>query len=180
MLGTLRLVLESGVNKHGAEELSSFCFHTLTCKQRQPYTLKPSETRAHAFIGLIDGRNHLLVTHDVVHVHARPFRGANEQQTDSGCHFLLCGNTDTAQTHRLFPVFFFMAPENTPGEVGGVFMSRTTGVHSPSVIPGTAFLNESHPDRHRQQTTREAGAAGKGGGIFVRSLQGQASISEVL
>lgn len=120
MLGAVRLVLESGVNKHGAEELSSFCFHTLTCRQRQTYTLKPSETRAHAFIGLIDGRNHLLVTHDVAHVQARPFRGANEQQTDSGCHYLLCGNTDTAQTHRLFPVCFFMAPENTPGEVGEV------------------------------------------------------------
>lgn len=49
-LETVILVLESGVNKHGAEEESSFRFHTLTCRQQQTYTLKPSETRAHAFI----------------------------------------------------------------------------------------------------------------------------------
>lgn len=44
-----------------------------------------------------------------------------------------------------------------------MFMSGTTGVLSPSVVPtpGSAFFNESHPNHHQQQTTREAGAAGE-------------------
>lgn len=72
--------------------------------------------------GLIDGRKHLLVAQNVVHRHTESFITAKVQQIfclpAKRLSFLLDGNTDAVQTHRLVGIcLYFVAPENTQGDV---------------------------------------------------------------